>query len=398
MSGNPWNRPSNTIGKPLTSSPTWWTPFYNLGLALQECGRLSEAIDCYRRVTAIRPDFAEAHNNLGIVLQENGELDAAGDAYRQAICHRPDYADAYYNLGSIRHLQHRLSEAIDYYRKTLDIRADHHKASNNMAKAFQDQRQIDAAIDWYKKALNIKPDYAEARFNLATAQLLKGDFEEGWKNYEFRFKKSDWKRIYPRRFLKPRWNGEPLEGKRLYVHSEQGLGDMLQFARYLPMAKASGGQVVFETHPALIELFLDTDGVDQVVPLALATDPAVDFDVFVPLLSLPGIFETTLASLPNNVPYLKADPGKSSAWGQRLTGDGLRVGLVWAGTATDPHRASPLAWFAPLSTIDGIRIFGLQKGPRRIFWKPKDPSRDAPGKHGRAFRGLQRHGRCHREP
>ena len=337
--------------------------FYNLGLALQECGRLSEAIECYRRVTAIQPDFAEAHNNLGIVLQENGEFDAAGDAYRQAICHRADYADAYYNLGSIRHLQHRLSEAIDYYRKTLVIRADHHKASNNMAKAFQDQRQIDAAIGWYKKALNIKPDYAEARFNLATAQLLKGDFEEGWKNYEFRFKKSDWKRIYPRRFREPRWNGEPFEGKRLYVHSEQGLGDMLQFARYLPMAKARGGQVVFETRQALIELFRGIDGVDQVVPLTLDADPAVDFDVFVPLLSLPGIFATTLASIPNKVPYLKADPGKSSAWGRRLAGDGLRVGLVWAGTATDPHRASPLAWFAPLSTIGGIRIYGLQKGP-----------------------------------
>ena len=115
--------------------------------------------------------------------------------------------------------------------------------------------------------MSIKPDYAEARFNLATAQLLNGEFEEGWQNYEARWVKADWRRFYPRRLPQPAWDGGPLDGKTILVHSEQGLGDMLQFARYLPMVKARGGRVVFETRAALIELFRGWACLDEVVPI-----------------------------------------------------------------------------------------------------------------------------------
>ena len=347
---------------------------YNLGLACQETGRSGEAIACYRRALEARPDFVEAHHNLGHALQEAGELDAAAEAYGHALAHRPDYADAHYNLGRLRHLQHRLPEAVESYGEALRHCPDHHQACNNTGKACQDQGRIDAAIAWYRRALSLKPDYAEARFNLATAQLLNGEFVEGWQNYEARWARSDWRRFYPRRLPQPAWDGGPLDGKTILVHSEQGLGDMLQFARYLPMVKARGGRVVFETRAALIELFRGWACLDDVVPVTPPeAELKIEFDVYAPLLSLPRLFGTVLDSIPLRVPYVAADPGRVSAWAPRIQGDDLRVGLVWAGTATDPRRATPLAWFAPWSAIPGVRMFGLQKGPAADLLEREGP-------------------------
>jgi tetratricopeptide (TPR) repeat protein len=347
---------------------------YNLGLAFHDLLRLDDAVAWYRRALAVRPDFAEAHNNLGHALQERGELEAATDAYSRAVSHRPDYADAHYNLGRAHHLQHRPAEAIESYSKALHLRPDHHKACNNIGKAYQDLGRIENAIIWYRKALSHNPDYAEARFNLATAQLLNGDFAEGWTNYEARWLKGDWQRFYPRRLPKPAWDGRPLEGKTILVHSEQGLGDMLQFARYLPMVKAKGGRVVFETRAALIDLFRGWECLDAVMPITPpGADLKVEFDLYVPLLSLPRIFKTDLNSIPRSVPYVAADPERSLSWAPRIRGNGLRVGLVWAGTATDPRRATPLAWFAPWSAIPGVRLFGLQKGPAADLLEREGP-------------------------
>ena len=354
--------------------PTGRTPSTTSAWHVRKSSASEEAIGWYRRALAVRPDFAEAYNNLGHALQELGELEAAAHAFGQALFHRPDYADAHYNLGCLRHLQQRPAEAIEFYAKALCQCPDHHKACNNTGKAYQDLGRIEHAIAWYQKALSLNPDYAEARFNLSTLQLLNGEFVEGWTNYEARWLKGDWQRFYPRRLPKPAWDGRPLEGKTILVHSEQGLGDMLQFARYLPMVKARGGRVVFETRAALIDLFRGWECLDAVMPITPpGADLKVEFDVYAPLLSLPRIFNTDLNSIPRSVPYVDADPERSLSWAPRIRGDGLRVGLVWAGTATDPRRATPLAWFAPWSAIPGVRLFGLQKGPAADLLEREGP-------------------------
>jgi tetratricopeptide (TPR) repeat protein len=300
-------------------------------------------------------------------------LEEAAAQFQKAIALRSDYAEALYNLGGVRHEQYRVPEAMAAYRAALAIRPDHYKACNNLAKAHQDLGDIDAAIDWYRQALSIKPDYGEAHFNLATARLLTGDYLEAWEDYEWRFQRSDWRRVYPRRFDKPCWNGESFVGRTLLVHCEQGFGDMFQFARYVPMVKARGGTVILETRQALFRLFEGLPGVDRLVLFSQDHPSTVDFDSYVPLLSLPGIFRTSLDTIPGQVPYLKAEPSKVRQWRSRIAGAELRVGLVWAGTATDPRRASPLAWFAPLSSIEGIRIFGLQKGPAADLLETEGP-------------------------
>lgn len=356
--------------------PTRPEAFYNLGIACHELGRLDEAAAAYSRALELKPDFPEACNNLGTVLKDQNALEQAAVLFNRAIALRRDYADAFYNLGSVHHDQHRFTEAIAAYQAALTACPDHFKACNNLAKAYQDLRQIDQAVVWYQRALSINPDYAEARFNLSTVQLLKGNFEEGWSNYEWRFKKRDWRRTYPHRFEKPRWNGENFSGKTLYVHCEQGFGDMLQFVRYLPMVKARGGTVLLETREPMLRLFEGLAGVDRLVPFSPESRPAVEFDLYVPLLSLPGIFQTSLATIPHAVPYLSADPAKARQWEQILREDELRVGLVWAGTGINPRRASPLAWFAPLAGIDGLKIYGLQKGPAADLLDREGPPKD----------------------
>ncbi len=347
----------------LELKPDWAEAFYNLGIACHEHGLPEEAAVAFRRALGLRPDFPEACNNLGIALRDQGAMEEAAAQFQKALALRGDYAEALYNLGGVRHEQGRLPEAMAAYRETLTLRPDHYKACNNLAKAHQDQGDIAAAIDWYGRALSVKPDYGEARFNLSTARLLNGDYLEAWEDYEWRFRRSDWQRVYPRRLDQPRWKGEPFPGKTLFVHCEQGFGDMFQFVRYLPLVKARGGEVLLETRPAALPLFEGLAGVDRLLPFSPEGPPAVEFDCYVPLLSLPGIFRTTLETVPREIPYLNPDPAKVRHWGARVISEKLRVGLVWAGTATDPRRASPLAWFAPFSCIEGLSIYGLQKGP-----------------------------------
>jgi tetratricopeptide (TPR) repeat protein len=357
----------------LELKPDWVEVLYNLGIACHEYGLPGEAVAAFRKTLELKPDFPEACNNLGIALKDQNALEEAAAWFQRAVALRGDYADALYNLGGVRHEQHRVPEAMAAYRAAIAVSPDCYKACNNLAKAHQDQGDIEAAIDWYRRALSVKPDYGEARFNLSTARLLKGDFLEAWKDYEWRFQRSDWRRVYPRRFDKPRWNGESFAGRTLLIHCEQGFGDMLQFARYVPMVKARGGTVILETRQAVLRLFEGLRGVDRLVLFSQDHPPAVDFDSYVPLLSLPGIFRTSLDTIPGQVPYLEAEPSKVSQWRSRIAGGELRVGLVWAGTATDPRRASPLAWFAPLASIEGIKIFGLQKGPAADLLNAEGP-------------------------
>jgi tetratricopeptide (TPR) repeat protein len=357
-----WDQALAAYQKALTFKPDWAEIYYNMGLAHYMQKKLDRAVACYQKAIELKPVFPEAHNNLGSVLQDQKKHGAAIACFLKVLDLKPDDADALYNMGKSFHELGRYSEAIACYQKALRINPGHHKACNNIAKTYQDQCKIQKAALWFKKALQIKPDYVEARFNLATVHLLTENFKEGWKGYEWRFRRREWKRTYPHRYRQPRWTGENFAGKRLLVHSEQGLGDILQFVRYLPKVKARGGTVVFETRKALMDLFKNLPGMDDMVMFAPDRQPSTEFDLYVPLASLPRIFETTLENIPAEVPYLFADQEKIVRWQERLSENGLRVGLVWAGTDTDPRRACHLKWLKTLSDIPGVYLYGLQKG------------------------------------
>jgi len=195
------------------------------------------------------------------------------------------------------------------------------------------------------------------------ALLLTGRFEEGWDEYRWRLRTE--KAAYPRRHHVPCWDGSPFAGKRLLVHYEQGFGDNIQFIRYLPMVKRRGGTVICEMLAPLIGLFHGLPGIDELIPASAERTLATEFDLYVPLLELPGIFGTTSKTIPAGVPYLHADPAKAEYWRQKLVSRAFKVGIVWAGKPAHPEdrtRSCHLRHFLHWSKIPGLRLFGLQKG------------------------------------
>ena len=187
-----------------------------------------------------------------------------------------------------------------------------------------------------------------------------GHLAEGWREYEWRWLKKELPHDMRRHETFPRWHGEPGQGRTLLVWPEQGLGDIIQFVRYLPLLRQRGWQVIFEV-PSLLARLLD--GLDGVAAVPYG-DPLPPFDAQCPLLSLPLGFGTTLETIPASVPYVYAEPERRAFWRQRLPKDGFRIGIVWQGSpihSNDRHRSIPLKQFAPLSAIPGVRLVGLQK-------------------------------------
>ncbi len=349
------------IQQALTVKPRTAVFHNNLGFAYQALGRLDEAAFHYQQAVALQPGYAEAHNNLGNVLRAQGKQTEAVESYRQALRLQPTHALAHNNLGVALQELGRLDEAVVCHREALRLYPEFVDAHNNLANALKEQGRLDEALAQMEQALRLDPGDAAARWNRSLLWLLRGDFERGWPEYEWRWTQPAY---VPRRFPQPRWDGTPLAGRTVLVHAEQGLGDTLQFVRYAPLLRARGGRILVQCSTMLLPLLASCAGIDQVLP---ESEPLPPFDVHVPLLSLPGLMGTTLGSIPANVPYLSADASLVDHWKQELAavGPGFRIGIVWQGNPRHPmdrRRSIPLEQFAPLAAREGVRLFSLQVG------------------------------------
>ena len=385
-----------TLQQAITCHPQWAEAHFELGRACHSQGLLSQAIEAYTAAARLSPAMKAAHSNLGLAYFQNGELDKAARSYEQTIelhrelavvfnnlgvvreeqknadaateCYRcalridPDFADAYYNLGNIHLARRELDQALSCYMCAVQRSPQHHAAHGNLGRTYHLSGLLDQALACYQQALNINPESAEVHLNRAVVRLLLGQWDEGWAEYEWRFQCHDWQRTYPHRLYGERWKGESFRGRTLLVHSEQGIGDAIQFARYLPMVKARGGRVIFEVRSSLMRLFTSLQGVDELIELSADKPPAVHYHYYCPLASLPGIFNTRPNEVPNHTPYLYADPDKIAQWSKRLPPEGLNVGLVWSGNNTYAERSCTLPELAPLAFVKGINWIGLQKG------------------------------------
>ncbi len=330
-----------------------------LGRLFQDQGKPDEAIACYRRFIEIKPDHAKAHFNLGTVLYDTGKLDEAIACYRRAIEIKPDYTKAHHNLGKALQDEGKLDEAIVCYKRALEIDPDLAKTHNNLGHALGNQRKTDDAVACFRRAMEINPDYASAHFNYSLALLTLGEFTEGWVEHEWRWKREDPK-YRGRGFAQPLWDGSRLDRRTILVHAEQGLGDAIQFIRYVPLVERRGGRVVVECKPQLVDLFSTMSAIDEVIARG---DPLPAFDVYAPLMSLPHIFQTTAATIPGDVPYLAAPPEAGPGLPDCPEGTRLRVGISWAGSrinADDRTRSCRLSQFEPLWSIPGVAFFSLQ--------------------------------------
>jgi tetratricopeptide (TPR) repeat protein len=325
----------------------------NLASALRAQEELDEAQACYERALALRPNHVESHIGLAVVLRDRGQLEEAVAHNERALALAPDHPETHNNLGVVLVDLGRTEEAIAHYQRALALQPDRAETHYNLAVAVGRQGKYADALACYGRALAVRADYAQAHFNRGLALLLTGRLEEGWPEYEWRFAVAR----YDRKLDRPLWSGAPLAGRSVLIHAEQGLGDTLQFVRYVPAVAERGGRVVLEAPPSLVRLLRTVPGASQVVATG---DSLPAFDCHCPLLSLPAVFQTSLATIPDAVPYLSIPAEAPAAWAERI-GDapGLRVGVVWAGTTIG---AVDLRLLRPLWDIGGISWFSLQVG------------------------------------
>jgi len=254
-------------------------------------------------------------------------------------------------------------ESLESCLKALTLKPQFLGALHNLGSALQAQGELEEAAECFQKALRLDPNHAKTHLNQASLMLVQGDFERGWEEYEWRWKTGQ---LPKREFREPRWMGEPLSGRTILLHAEQGLGDTLQFIRYAALVKRLGARVVVECQKPLVKLLSRSQGIDQ---LAAQGDDVPHFDVHAPLLSLPRILRTTVNSIPADVPYLFADPGLVDDWRERLKEQsGLRIGMNWHGRAGDGmfrRRDIPIECLAPIAQMPGARLVSLQKGDGR---------------------------------
>ena len=342
---------------------------YHRGNALKKLKRLSEALESYDEVIRIKSDHADAFVNRGIVLQELRRLDDALVSCDEAARLKPNFALAMVIRGNILHELERYVEALQSYDQAIRINPELPGAFNNRGNLLRDLKHFDLAMESFDRALQIKPDYADARWNKSHLLLQMGDFVGGWEGYESRLKRDVSKKFYLSGPQLP-WRGQIDADERcILIQCEQGLGDSIQFARYVPMVERLVAKVVLVVQRPLVSIMAT---LSPSVVIVAQGDPIPEFDSHCPLMSLPYVFASTLSSLPNDIPYLSPDPEKTVRWREKLSrSEGLKVGLCWNGGfrpnqpdlwAVNEQRNVPLKTFAAFLQHREVDFFSLQKG------------------------------------
>jgi tetratricopeptide (TPR) repeat protein len=345
----------------LARQPRHPDALLNRGVALSSLGRAEEALASFDRVIALQPRDADAHFNRGGALKSLGRAQAAMASFAKALDLREDWPDALVNHGVMLRLHGRAEEALEDFDRALAVQPDHVEALVSRGAARAELMRLDEAMADYEAALRLAPGHAKAQFNRGLIRLLTGDFEAGWLDYERRLDLAP-----PQDGLtQPPWDGRtPLAGKRLFLRSEQGLGDTIQFCRYAVLAADRGARVVLSAQAPLVGLLR---GLDPRVTVTAAAEPPPAFDLHAALMSLPAVFETAPDTTPSKAAYLTADPTLTANIAERLGPRRRpRIGLVWSGAAgheNDHNRSAPLAALVPLLDADAD-WFVLQKDIR----------------------------------
>ncbi|HEX3985207.1 MAG TPA: tetratricopeptide repeat protein [Acidobacteriaceae bacterium] len=344
--------------------PEYGNAHCNLGNALSSLGRYAEAVRCYERALALDPEAVAARHNLGNALLHRRDYLRAEECFRRVLGREPASAEHHNSLGNALLLQSRGAEAEACYAQALAIKPEYAAAHINLANTLLQLGRAEEMKRHYLRGVELDPQSAGGQYNLALSHLREGNYREGWRGHEWRW---DFRELnLPRRsFPQPQWRGEPLHGATILLHAEQGLGDTLQFVRYVPLVAARGGRVVLEVQPRLQPLLEKMDGAAAVLTRG---DPLPEFAWHCPLMSLPLAFDTTLESVPSDVPYIRADAAAiKAAWERYPTnGERLRVGLAWAGNPRykgDRQRSTTLDVLAPLAEVREAVFFSLQFGP-----------------------------------
>jgi tetratricopeptide (TPR) repeat protein len=336
----------------------------NLSEMCRVAGQLDRAVASARTAIALDAGHAQAYNNLGIALYEQGDKAEAEASYRKAIELRLAFPEAWNNLGNVVRDFGREDEALTAYNKAIENRPDYSEALANKGLMLREQGDLKGAEQSFRQAVGASPRNANAAVCLAMIRLLQGD-PGGWPTYEARLNLPG---VRPPRLPGRPWQNDSLTGKRVLVHSEQGLGDTINFLRYLPKLQAMEPKELLFLSPPRLRPFLEENL--KGVTVIGKSGAAADVDSVVSLLSLPYKLDARSLSLPMTAPYLHADEAKVVQWRERLAarakapGD-LKVGLAWAGSPShknDANRSMPFEALLPLLDLPGVTFFSLQIG------------------------------------
>jgi tetratricopeptide (TPR) repeat protein len=349
--------------KAIELKPSYAEAYCNLGYALREKGQVDEAIANCLKAIELKPSCAEAYCNMGLALQDKCQLDRAITCYQKALQLNPIFAKAYSNLAGALHEKGKYDEALVFFYKAIQLNPNLADTYCNLGITFTKKCQYDEAFKSYEKALQINPNHVAARWNLSLILLLLGNFERGWQEYEWRWKKKEMI-AFERNFVQPLWDGSAIKGLTILLHAEQGLGDTIQFIRYVTLVKERGARVIVECQKELKSLFENMEGIQEVV---IRGEDLPAFDTHCPLLRLPLVFNTTLDSIPAKIPYITVDDATIQKWKSKFhyNDTKLKVGLVWSGNPKlkgDSNRSMSLTAFKPLAKLNNINFYSLQKG------------------------------------
>jgi tetratricopeptide (TPR) repeat protein len=328
------------------------------GLVLKTLRRWEAALACFERGIALDPQLAPAHMDRGNMLQELGRLEEALAAYERALALQPGFVAALCNRGTVLHRLGRLDAAIASYDAALALAPELDAAHLNRSTALGDAGRTAEALQGFARITARHPGLAVGHWNEALCRLRMGDFERGLPGFEWRWRYAELG-LRARAYPQPLWLGQDdIAGRTLFVYGEQGLGDLLQFCRYVPLLAQRGARVLLEAPRPLAAVLATLPGVSHVVTEGGEIPP---FDCHTPVMSLPLALGTRLDTIPAPIPYLRADPRGKELWARCLAAGTpgaqrrLRVGLAWSGNAAQPNdynRSMPLRHLRPLTRLD----------------------------------------------
>lgn len=322
-------------------------------------GEWPAAVAQYQRALQLDPNNAVAHRHWGMALQAQEQFDAAVEHYQRALEFAPDDIETLLHLAATLAFQGKETEAVEHYARILAIEPTNPRVLTNVSAILQRRGRFDEALAFHDRALLKSPDDAYTHLSRAIVLLTKGDLRAGFEEYRWRTKVF----ISPADVIQgPMWDGSHAPTATVLLHGEQGLGDAIQFVRYLPLVRQRVARPILMLNDGLAPLLRESGFADVLG----FSDPLPQYDYRIPQLDLPYVFGTTLETIPNQVPYLSANPQLVDAWRERLAGvSGFRVGICWQGSPKllrDHARSVPLVEFAPLASVPGVRLVSLQKG------------------------------------
>ncbi len=341
-----------------------------LALERQRTGDLAGAIEAYYQCVERFPSFADAYNNLAVLLKMAKRLPAAVACLKRAINFAPQAAALHSNLGNMLWMMLEFDEAMAAFQRAQALDPRRYETFHNQGLLYYSLGNFQAAVECYDRSLALNPDARLVRWDRALALLAAGDLARGFAAYDERFDLADPSLGFDRKLQTvrsiplPLWSGEDIAGRTLYVYAEQGLGDTLQFVRFLPSLAERGARIIFDCQSELLRLLTGFPGIGE---LRAEGSPLPAADFHLPLLSLPHRLGITLDTIPAKIPYLAPPAAGAGPAPPHPAGTRLAVGICWAGRpqhTNDLNRSIPLEHFLALCDLPGLTLYSLQKGAR----------------------------------